>query len=128
MKPGWKTTEFWMTIVTTLLALAVTFGVITPQDSDELQVALSKCIGAAVVFVTSAYTIVMYIRSRLTLKALEKASEEDKNNIIPLAIIAMAIWGLGGAVQAQTQWRPNIPAPAGWTKCQCGIIHEATAK
>lgn len=53
MKPGYKTTEFWMTLVVQVLAILVTLGVVTPdqqavftESADKLMTAIVMAVSA----------------------------------------------------------------------------------
>lgn len=35
IKPGWQTTEFWITIATTLIAILCATGVVSPKDASK---------------------------------------------------------------------------------------------
>ncbi len=67
-RPGLKTTEFWVTLVSQALAFLALVGVIAPNDLGTLQDAVGKCVAAAAVFAANAWVIVQYIRSRTHLK------------------------------------------------------------
>lgn len=54
MKPGYKTTEFWALIFTSLVNLLAMNGVFTPDESDELVriiPVVSSGIGQAIIIV-----------------------------------------------------------------------------
>lgn len=64
MKPGYKTTEYWLTVVATLVSLLGATGVIGPSDTSTLA-ALGKDVilgGVALV------SIVSYVAGRMKLK------------------------------------------------------------
>ncbi|MBI4714431.1 MAG: hypothetical protein HY760_00530 [Nitrospirae bacterium] len=61
MKPGWKTTEFWKTVITSVTMLAAAFGIIIPVDVDAL-VQAALVVGSAVV--TVGYSISRGIAKR----------------------------------------------------------------
>lgn len=71
-KPGYKTTEFWITAVVNIVAAIVSILVIrdlmTPQES-ELYVVLAKAIAGAVVPLVAAYVNGRYINARAAVKA-----------------------------------------------------------
>ena len=62
MKPGYKTTEFWLTIANTALMALVAFGVVGQSDADETRGLVAPLIGAVV-------PIVAYIYARAKVKA-----------------------------------------------------------
>jgi hypothetical protein len=64
IKPGTKTTEFWVTIGTVVVGLLATTGIISPGGNDELIKALTTIIGGVATIVPAA----LYIYSRFHLK------------------------------------------------------------
>jgi hypothetical protein len=54
MKPGWQTTEFWVTIGCQGIGILVTTGVITPDQSSALTEAAMQ-LGGIVAMVGSAF-------------------------------------------------------------------------
>lgn len=67
-RPGIRTTEFWATLISQLLALMALAGVVNAADAATLSDALVKCVGAAGVFLANAWVVVRYIQSRTALK------------------------------------------------------------
>ncbi len=56
MKPGYKTTEFWMSLVTQIVALLVLFGVIEPAAQEQVSGSLTQLVAAiAAVFNAAGY-------------------------------------------------------------------------
>ncbi len=68
VKPGYKTTEFWGTVLAQFLAIAVLIGVLSPADSETIGVAISKSIEAVGVLMANAAVILGYIKSRTIAK------------------------------------------------------------
>ena len=68
IKPGWKTSEFWQTLVLQGLSLAVILKVISPADSAGLGSALGHAIEAIVALIVAGGTVVNYISNRTKLK------------------------------------------------------------
>lgn len=68
MTPGWKTTEFWTTIVSTILTALTLLGYVSVNDSKTLEEALGKCVAGVLLFLANAQIVMRYIHSRLTLK------------------------------------------------------------
>jgi len=54
MKPGYKTTEFWVTLLIQILGILVLFGVITPEQKGTLSEAIQQG-AAAVAMALSAF-------------------------------------------------------------------------
>jgi hypothetical protein len=65
MKPGYLTTEFWLTLLTALPSLAVTIGLVPVADKTILDTAASK-IAAGLV---AAITVAKYVQSRALVKS-----------------------------------------------------------
>ena len=63
-RPGWQTTEFWMTFVTALVGLLVGVGIIDPVDTELLNGSADQIIGGAI----GVITLVTYIRGRVAVK------------------------------------------------------------
>lgn len=99
MTPGWKTTEFWTTILSKALTLLALFGFVNVNDSKTLEEALGKCVAAVFLFLANAQIVTRYIQSRLTLKAgeIQNVKAESRTPILPLLLIAVA-----GAICAET--------------------------
>jgi hypothetical protein len=68
MKPGWKTTEFWNTLITHAVSLATLFGVINQSQSMYFQDSMAKTISAAIVVVSNCLLAWKYIHDRTGLK------------------------------------------------------------
>jgi hypothetical protein len=47
MKPGYKTTEFWVALVAQAVSMLMLFGVITPEQSNVLNEAAGQSAGIA---------------------------------------------------------------------------------
>lgn len=60
MKPGYKTTEFWVTLIVQILGILVLLGVITPEQQDALAKAVAQGAGA----IAMALSAFGYARSR----------------------------------------------------------------
>lgn len=58
-KPGWKTTEFWLTLVTLILSMAYASGLITSDTSP---------VGKAIVFAAGILKALGYTVSRTLVK------------------------------------------------------------
>ena len=61
MKPGIKTSEFWLVIANTVLMVLVAFGIFEQADVDKLNALLAPFIGALV-------PLVVYIIGRAQIK------------------------------------------------------------
>jgi hypothetical protein len=72
MKSGWKTSEFWTAILSSLVGIMVVLGWITP----EMQGALSEAIAQAVGGLISIVATVAYIFSRAKVKSEDGKKEQ----------------------------------------------------
>lgn len=64
LKPGFLTTEFWVTAIVSILSVLAGFGVIGPQDQTQLMEAAKAIVGG----VSAVLFILHYIESRKALK------------------------------------------------------------
>ncbi len=71
---GLFTTEFWITVLTQVLAMLALTGVITTADNALLNDALAKCVTSGGVFLANAWVVVRYIQSRTRLKQFDAPS------------------------------------------------------
>jgi len=70
-KPGWKTTEFWFTVLSYILAGLVTFGYLSPEQSGDITGAAHQLVTAVVELVKVLLPLVstaVYIWSRTKIK------------------------------------------------------------
>jgi hypothetical protein len=96
MKPGYKTTEFWLTLLTAIPGIAVTAGLIPSADKTMLDSAASK-IAAGLL---AAITVAKYVQSRALVKSVPPAS------LIILAVLAFAGPVAAGPPAQATCWLP----------------------
>ena len=68
LKAGWKTSEFWTTIVLQAVSLAVIVGMVNGSDSATLTDSLTKMVTACFTLAVSGGTTLAYIKSRFDLK------------------------------------------------------------
>ena len=64
VKPGWTTTQFWLTLLALALPLLVQTGLITPADSTFYKDAGSAAITSGGAFLTAAVSLVTYTITR----------------------------------------------------------------
>jgi hypothetical protein len=76
MKPGWKTTEFWNTVITHVVSLATLFGVINQAHAVYFQDTMAKTLSAAIVAVANCILAWKYIHDRTGLKTERLVSGE----------------------------------------------------
>ena len=60
LKSGWKTTEFWVSIITSMVGILVTLGLFTPDNASSLIQSISMIVGGIV----TSVPIVGYAISR----------------------------------------------------------------
>lgn len=71
-KPGYKTTEMWVTIISQVIAVIVVS--INMIYGKELDVSVfTQVVSTAGAFVYAVFTAVWYIRSRATIKVTQNA-------------------------------------------------------
>lgn len=68
---GWKTSEFWATLLKLCIAVGITLGVISAADATKLEGALTNVITAVFMFLANAYVVAEYVKSRTTVKTSE---------------------------------------------------------
>lgn len=68
MKPGWKTTEFWIALAGQLLGLLAVLGVVNSEAQAALSDALTKAITAAGVVLANVLVVWKYISARASVK------------------------------------------------------------
>ena len=85
MKPGWKTTEFWQTIIAQVLGFLAFAGVISTNDSKTMEEALGKSAAAVFTLVVNGLLVVSYVRTRFHLKAL---TGDTPRNLTVLLLLA----------------------------------------
>lgn len=68
MKPGLKTTEFYVTAAGVLLSVLVAMGLVSSTDVEHLTAAVTKIAGAVAVVVANAWVLVRYVEARTGLK------------------------------------------------------------
>lgn len=45
VKPGWKSTEFWLTLTAAIAGLGVLFGFVSPAESGEIVGGITQIVG-----------------------------------------------------------------------------------
>lgn len=65
VKPGYSTTEFWIALINNIVGMLLILGYITPEEADQVAVAVSQVIGGVVVIASVA----IYAWSRYSLKS-----------------------------------------------------------
>lgn len=68
VKPGWKTTEFWLTLAGQTVAILVVVGVVKPSEQPSLSDSLTRGVEAVFALLVSGATILSYVSGRVRLK------------------------------------------------------------
>jgi hypothetical protein len=68
MKPGYRTTEFWVTLLGQGIALLATLGVLAAPEAATLTEAAGKLVTAAFTLASSTAVVLHYVQSRTRLK------------------------------------------------------------
>ena len=64
MKPGWQTTEFWITLIKQVLPFLVLLGVFTLADTTKIEGAITSAIMSIGALIASSMDLWQYIKSR----------------------------------------------------------------
>jgi hypothetical protein len=109
MKPGWRTSEFWLNVGQQVVVLLVLFGVIQPQDARNVQEQVAKDILAVCTLAVSATAVIHYVQGRIHLKA------QGPGGSFRAGLVLLAALGLAGPALA-------APPPPAVVKhcCPCG--------
>lgn len=68
IKPGVKTSEFYMTPILALLGVLVSFGLLTTPLADQVATAIMAAVPAALGLIGAVQAAVKYIQGRVSLK------------------------------------------------------------
>lgn len=68
-KPGWQTSEMWITVGFTLLMMLAGFGIISPGDKTKLEGNVANGATSAVALATAGAAIWKYIQGRQAAKS-----------------------------------------------------------
>lgn len=72
MKPGWQTSEFWLTSAVTIIGFGVSIGVLSAGDAATITDAVTKSITSVATIAAAVTTILSYINSRTKQKVAGK--------------------------------------------------------
>jgi hypothetical protein len=64
VKPGWKTTEFWLTLASQAAMLLVLFGFVDKENSESVTVAVKSTVEALTVIIGNLYVLKTYVHKR----------------------------------------------------------------
>jgi len=68
VKSGWRSSEFWSTLISQGMAFVVLLGLVKHTDAAALGDALTQIVTSAFVIAANAAIVVQYIRGRVELK------------------------------------------------------------
>ena len=68
LKPGYKTTEFWLTVAVQILPMLVIFNVLSQPEADTLSQSIQQAVQAVAALATALAPIWRYIESRKAVK------------------------------------------------------------
>ena len=72
LKPGWKTTEWFITVFSSVIAFLVILGYVKKEDADTLNNSIGNIVVAVSALITQGLIIWRYIQSRTELKKLQQ--------------------------------------------------------
>ena len=67
-KPGYATTEFWLTLISQLIPILVLTGLLTPDDATGVQSGLETAVTTGFAFGQAIITLVTYVWGRVKVK------------------------------------------------------------
>jgi len=102
MKPGWQSSEFWITLLGQVLAVLALTGAINVGDRTHLETALANAVAAIFTLAASAAVVIRYIRSRTELKHQELQNPNRPPTVLPALL-------LGLLLAAPAQAAPRTP-------------------
>jgi hypothetical protein len=109
MRPGYRTTEFWTTLISQGLALLTIVGLLTAKEASTLQDALGQCVAAVFLFLTNGWVVVRYIQARVAVKtARPEAAPGGSPSVLPFLLAAVVLGTMGSSAQAQLPWRRQM--------------------
>lgn len=82
-KPGWKTTEFWMTLGMSLISVGVIVLQLTPAQQAEAGEHWSKTVTAVTALIGSVAMVWRYIESRRAVKETAIVAKQIDKDISP---------------------------------------------
>lgn len=72
VKPGYKTTEFWVTLITNVITALVLTGLLTQTEAEVLNQATAAMVVGLIALITNGLIVFTYIRSRTDVKLQEQ--------------------------------------------------------
>lgn len=68
LRPGWQTTEAWLTLLGVVMSALVAFHVTSSADAASLTDSISKIITSLFAIIASASMVIHYVEGRVALK------------------------------------------------------------
>lgn len=81
IKSGVQTSEFWVTLITSIIGLLVMTGIVSPNESNNLVQSLTAIVGG-IIMIAPAVT---YIFGRTWLKRKALSTQQPTNTVTPTA-------------------------------------------
>lgn len=91
MKPGWQSSEFWITLLGQVLAVLALTGAINVGDRAQLETALTNAVTAIFALSASAAVVIRYIRSRTELKQQSLHDGNRPPAVLPALLLALLL-------------------------------------
>lgn len=80
VKPGYKTSEFWLTLASVLVGTSFLFGVIGSEAKDTLTSSLQHGVESVFLIGGQAWALGRYIKSRKDAKVAAASEEKEKEH------------------------------------------------
>lgn len=80
VKPGYKTSEFWLTLASVLVGSSFLFGVIGSETKDSLTSALQHGVESIFLVGGQIFILCRYIRSRKEAKIAEEVKKQQEEH------------------------------------------------
>jgi hypothetical protein len=114
-KPGFLTSEFWLSAVHKVLSFAITAGFLTSQAAAQWETALAGAVAVIFVVLASWGVTVTYTNGRTELKSLEPPSTAPLVVLLAFFFLAPAAWAGGLPCADSPRARCSCPP-----QCRCG--------
>ena len=76
MKPGYQTSEFWLTLAASVVGLLAILWGLSPAEQADLAAQVKGVVAAVAGLVANAYSVWKYVEARTALKMISPASDE----------------------------------------------------
>lgn len=82
MKSGWRTSEFWLTVGASVVALLVLLGFVTTEEGELIKSQLVQVVALGGPFLVALSSLVVYIWGRVQIKR-----DQGKTNVTELSAV-----------------------------------------